>query len=419
MPEKPRLSRKSQTVKISASAPQISTAPEHLPRASSQSSPKDELAQACRRLEKLAKRDRSLARHLTRAEQEVARRQESLALVGRYGSDVLLRLGRDGKIVEVSPSSQALLGIDPESVKGRALYELVAKEEWELLRRYLQSVLRGGGEQGLLIHLEAPGSCPRPLDLQCRAVFQPQAQAAEIVGIARLRPTEPAAGLPGDLPLRLAHELKQPLTALAIAARALGQLVRNQEIEPEELVQAIDQLAAQAERAGELAKRMRLLASGGLSRREPVALADLVQGAVRLLKTELAREQVALTLELPKTLPRITVDAIQLEQVLVNLIRNAVEAMTDVAVGQRHLTISASQEGDEVVIMVSDTGRGLSPNMAERLFVPYQTTKPHGMGLGLAVSRAILQAHAGRIWAQPAAGSGTTFCLALPFSGES
>ena len=182
-----------------------------------------------------------------------------------------------------------------------------------------------------------------------------------------------------------------------------------------ELVQTIDQLALQAERAGELVRRMRLMAGGAHKGGwKLVAIKDLVQNALSCCQVELKNGQIAVELHIAADLPKIKMDEIQLEQVLANLIRNAVEAMADVPPAERVLILAASRQGGEAVIVVTDTGRGLSPAIAGRLFQPYQTTKAQGMGLGLAISRAIVQAHAGRLWVEEARGPGATFCLSLP-----
>jgi PAS domain S-box-containing protein len=350
------------------------------------------------------------------AEQEVWRREEMLALVAQHGSDMLFRLSRDGRFLELSPAGQALLDLAPEAVAGRSFQEFVVREECERWRRYTQSVLRGTVAEGVLVHLERRCG-PKPLEVHCRAVANPRTHRLEIIGIAHPHPVlATAAKSPNDLAFSLAHELNQPLTALAIAARACSQLTRGQDVSPEELVDAIDQLAVQAERAGELVRRLRQLAGGGGPCHATIAIHELTQSALRMLTADLAREQVSFKLHIPEAIPNITVDRIQMEQVLVNLIRNAIEAMSSVPVDQRVLTIAAYLEDAEVVMAIADTGQGLSPAIAERLFQPYQTTKAHGMGLGLAVSRAILQAHAGRLWVAPAGGPGTTFCLALPLA---
>jgi PAS domain S-box-containing protein len=368
-------------------------------------------------LDKAVKASRALARNCARAEQELRRREETFALIAQHGSDLVFRLSREGKFLELSPTCHALLGADPATFQGRSLQELVPLEELEPLRHYFQSVLHGPVAAGMVIHLLNRDGPARELELHCRAVPHPQTQVLEIVGIARMQPPRQAAAAPADdLASSLAHELNQPLTALAIAARACSELARGRDVDMQEMVLAIDQLAVQAERAGELVRRMRQLAARVTPRWTSVSLEDLTHDAVRMLKSDLLRDQVSIRLHIPGELPKISIDRIQIEQVLVNLIRNALEAMCEMPVDQRVLTIGASVQDAEVVMSIADTGRGLSPAIAERLFQPYQTTKPQGMGLGLAVSRAILQAHAGRLWVAPAHGPGTTFCLALPLA---
>ncbi len=183
----------------------------------------------------------------------------------------------------------------------------------------------------------------------------------------------------------------------------------------EELIQTIDHLALQSERAGELVQRMRQMAGGGSKIGWLwVEVKDLMQGALDLCRLDLERGQVVVELHVAKDMPKIKLGRVQMEQVLVNLIRNAVEAMNEVPAAERILVMAASRNGGNLEIVISDTGRGLSPTMVERLFQPYQTTKAQGMGLGLAISRAIVQAHAGRLWLEAARGTGATFCLSLP-----
>jgi PAS domain S-box-containing protein len=415
MPERPRTERKQPT----AGGPRPSAnGPASRQRGETEDSDRvAELAKTRHQLEKALKMSRSLARNCARSEQELRRHEESFGLVARHGSDLVFRLSREGNFIELSPSGQDLLGISTGNAPGRSIQDFVARDDWEQLRGYFDGVLCGIVSDGMLVRLRQRGKRLQLIELFCRAIPHPQTQALEIVGTGRIRQPVPAAtAAADDLVFSLAHELNQPLTALAIAARACSQLTRSEEVGKQELTQAIDQLAEQAERAAELVRRMRQLAGRGVPSYSMIAVQDLVQGAVHMLAADLERARVSLKLHIPGALPNIKVDRIQIEQVLVNLIRNAIEAMSDTPMDQRVLTVTAQSQDAEVVVRVADTGRGLSPDIAERLFEPYQTTKPQGMGLGLAVSRAILQAHAGRLWVEPAGAIGTTFCLALPLS---
>jgi PAS domain S-box-containing protein len=420
MPEKSRASRRQEEAAVTGPTSENSrqgqtrAAPSGQPRSGDI---EERLAKTRQELDQSLKISRSLARNCARAEQELRRSEESLGLVLRYGSDLVFRLSRDGKFLELSPALQELLGYSPAMMGGRSLQNFVVREHHEALGRYFQNVLRGSCSDGLLLQLLHQDRSLRLFEMHCRAVPHPQTNALEILGIARPpRASEGATLSPQDLASSLAHELNQPLTALAIAARACSRLARAPEMDTKELIQAIDGLAAQAERAGELVRRMRQLAARGAPRWSVASLGDLLKGALKLLEGDLERERITTRLNVPEGIPKIRVDDVQIEQVLVNLIRNAIEAMSDMPADERILTLAVLPRDSEVVLTITDSGRGLSPAVAERLFQPYQTTKPQGMGLGLAVSRAILQAHAGRLWVEPAPGRGTTFCIALPLA---
>jgi signal transduction histidine kinase len=231
-----------------------------------------------------------------------------------------------------------------------------------------------------------------------------------------IRRRDESVFLSQNLLASLAHELNQPLTALAISARAASQLAGSGQAAMPEILQALDQLAAQAERAAELVHRMRQLAAGGTALLTLVDVAELAQNAMRMLERNINQGQVAARLHIEEPLPKIFGDSIQIEQVFVNLIRNAIDALKDVPVDNRSLTVSATAINAELIVRIADSGPGLAPAIAERIFEPYRSTKPQGMGLGLAVSRAIVQAHGGRLWVAPSGAPGTTFCLAFPFA---
>ena len=397
----------------------------------------EQLAKARQDLDKRIKISRSLARNCTRAEQELRRQEEGFALIRQYGTDLIFRVDRDGKIQDLSDACQALLGMDPATLVGRFFQDFVARAHQELLRRYFIQVLDHkdfeSAADGLVVSFQHPQRGPLRLEIFGRAVPHPQTQALEILGLARSAAPPPKPSPEDaleDLAASLAHELNQPLTALAIAARACAQLALDNDMDRAELAGAIEQLAVQAERAGELVRRMRQLAARDAGRRSTVTVPELVQKALHMLQADLEKDQVRVQLHLPEELPTLWVDRIQIEQVLINLIRNAVEAMQETPAKQRALTITATPAETEVVLAIADSGRGLSPDIAGRLFQPYQTTKVHGMGLGLAVSRAILHVHGGRIWVEPldisetsaslSAGPGRSpgavFCFTLPFA---
>jgi signal transduction histidine kinase len=153
--------------------------------------------------------------------------------------------------------------------------------------------------------------------------------------------------------------------------------------------------------------------------RLPLDLNEVIRGVVRLIHSEVVIKNVTVALDLESDLPPVPGDRVQLEQVILNLLINGVEAMAAVEDRSRELLIRSSRPaGGGALVMVRDVGIGLDPQQAERIFDSFYTTKPKGMGLGLSISRSIVEAHGGRLWASPNTGYGTTFQFTLPAAGE-
>jgi C4-dicarboxylate-specific signal transduction histidine kinase len=179
----------------------------------------------------------------------------------------------------------------------------------------------------------------------------------------------------------------------------------------------MEQVATQAERAGEIIRQLRRFVRKETPEREWVELELLIRSLLKFIQPELRKGGVKLTLDLASGLPTLWVHGIQLEQVLLNLTRNAIEAMQDNK-GERRLGISAYQEGGAVYLEVSDNGHGIDAVLQERLFTPFLTTKKQGMGLGLSISQGIIESHGGQMKLESAPGEGTRFTIMLPLRGE-
>jgi two-component system sensor kinase FixL len=230
----------------------------------------------------------------------------------------------------------------------------------------------------------------------------------------------------GEMAAALAHELNQPLAAVAgsvrAARRVLAASAPGRPPPPVEVRDALDLAFEQSLRAGQIIKRLRgfVTKGGEAETRRAEDLPRLVEEAAALALVGAEAHGVAVAFCLDPALPPVLADRIQIQQVLVNLLRNAVEAMADGEGrdgGRRHreLVAAAAPAGpDAVEVSVADTGPGLAPEIAERPFEPFASTKPGGMGMGLAISRGIVEAHGGRIWAEPNPGGGAVFRFTLP-----
>lgn len=211
----------------------------------------------------------------------------------------------------------------------------------------------------------------------------------------------------GELAASIAHELNQPLTAVVTHAYACREWLRNSPANIEKATATADKIILESTRAGAVVERVRSLFQKDAVIRESTDLNRLIRDLAQLLREEAIRHNAAIKLVLDEELPRAELDPIQIQQVILNLAANGMDAMAD-ASGKRELTISSEmQEDGGIHIMVEDRGTGLAPEAAARIFEPFYSTKPQGTGMGLAICRSIVEAHDGRIWASRSARGGT------------
>jgi two-component system, LuxR family, sensor kinase FixL len=220
----------------------------------------------------------------------------------------------------------------------------------------------------------------------------------------------------GQMTAALAHELNQPLTAIMNYVTAARRYVSSGDpAQAARGVDLIEKAAQQTARAGQIIKRLREFVEKRETPRAEQNLNAVVEEAIALAFAGAADAGVKVNLHLDPGIPLVSIDRIQVQQVLLNLIRNGIEAM--LGGPKREMTIATSHEGGAVEFSLSDTGSGLAPEVARRLFQPFVTTKENGMGIGLSICQSIIEAHNGRIWAAPNASSGTTFFFRLPVAG--
>jgi PAS domain S-box-containing protein len=219
----------------------------------------------------------------------------------------------------------------------------------------------------------------------------------------------------GQLSASVAHEINQPIAAVITNANAGLRWLGARRPNLEEVRQAFSRIARDGNRAGEVIDRIRALVRRAPPRRAPLDINEAVREVIALAQAEMRRNRIKLQTRLGDDLPHIAGDRVQLQQVTTNLIVNAIEAMSDVSEGPRELTIvSGAGSSTDVFVEVQDTGAGLDPANLDRLFQSFYTTKPDGMGMGLAISRSIVEAHGGRLSAAPNQPHGAVFRLTLP-----
>lgn len=226
----------------------------------------------------------------------------------------------------------------------------------------------------------------------------------------------------GEIASMIVHELNQPLTAIANFGEAARRLIEKGGEPPGRAAEFMEKSVAQAHRASEMIRRLRSFVSRGPSAMEPIAVNEVVRDAARLALIGAADQDIRTRFDLAEGLPEVSADRIQVQQVVVNLIRNGIDAMLEAQgdpPGDLGLVIeTACAEDGTVRVAVADTGPGVAPKVAADLFTPFATTKQGGMGIGLSVSKSIVEAHGGRIWVEPNVPRGSRFVFTLPVGGE-
>jgi PAS domain S-box-containing protein len=222
----------------------------------------------------------------------------------------------------------------------------------------------------------------------------------------------------GELTASLAHEVNQPIAAASMNASACLRWLEGETPNIEEARAAATRIVKDGTRAGEIISRIRLLFKKGTPQHDLVDVNEVIGEMIVLLRGETTRYSIAVRTELAADLPQVMGDRVQLQQVMMNLIMNSIDAMKD-ANGTRELAIKSQRaENEEVVVSVTDSGVGLPPQQADQIFSAFFTTKPHGTGMGLRISRSIIESHGGRLWAADNSPRGASFCFTLPAKAE-
>jgi len=221
----------------------------------------------------------------------------------------------------------------------------------------------------------------------------------------------------GVLAASIAHEVNQPLGAIVTSAASCARWLAAQPPDIEKARRSAERIERDGQRAGEIIHRIRALVKRDAPRREWLDLNETILEVIALTRDEVRRNDIALETRLAQDLPRAQGDRIQLQQVILNLIVNALEAMSTMGHQPRQLTIASMNDGPrEVRVEVRDSGPGVAPDRAEKLFDAFYTTKAEGIGMGLSISRSIIEAHGGRLWATANEPHGAVFRFSLPLA---
>lgn len=343
---------------------------------------------------------------------------------------------RSGRITYVNPAFCRMVGLTQEQLVGLAPpMPYWDPAELEHTADMHERVLRGEGPpEGFELRFRRPdgtlfdvliyesplidakgahvGWMASILDITERKQAEERAKAQE----ASLQRTARLVTM-GEMASTLAHELNQPLAAISSYAAGSLNMIRSGRAKPEELDSALEKLGAQARRAGQIIRRVHDFVRKSEPRIVACDAEPILRESVEFAQAEARKHKISLRLDLPPSLPPVAADPILIQQVLLNLIRNGAEAMAQTRRQDRVLSLSAAPNGEAVQIRVEDRGAGVPEALRERLFEPFVSTKPDGMGMGLNICRSIMELHKGRLEVSPRAGGGTVFTLQLPLAG--
>jgi two-component system sensor kinase FixL len=344
--------------------------------------------------------------------------------------DGVLTIDASGRIQSINPAVERLLSHQSHQLLGRDISELIEgvpdllrrlklaarspdsdAGRWELNARrgdgstfpvelsVTRFDLLGAGQYVVIIR-----DITSRLDAEARS----RRHEAELAHISRV-------SLAGEMAAGLAHELSQPLTAITAYARGCLRLLRGSVTEPALLNEGMTEVVRQGERASDVLDRLREFVRGGEFRRARTALEPLIDAAVGLIRADAMRQDVEIAIRIEAGLPAVLADRIQIEQVLLNLLRNAMDAMEEINTGRRSIVIEARRNSRHAVeIAVLDSGPGISEEVADTIFDPFVTTKPLGMGMGLSISRSIIESHGGSLRMTRNVPCGAIFSFDLP-----
>jgi len=368
---------------------------------------------------------------LKQAEQALRVSEEKFRGIAERSSEILYHADRDGYLTYVSPAVEAILGYRPEEVLGRHLGEFVCEQDRPRALKVLSRQLRQGMvEHGRyrLIHrsgrLVTAESHTSPIDT-AQGVAGVQGAVHDITAECdaeeRLRVTEEQLShlarlsTLGEMIAGIAHELNHPLYAIQNLAKACRNVLgRGPVADTGELSDWCERIAAAATQAGAVVKNLRDFSRRSEFHREPAPLRGILEESLALLAYQTRRHNVTLTLDIEEDSPVVNVDRIRIQQVLVNLIRNACEAIALAGTPKREVIVQARTAADRVMVSVIDTGPGLPEHLGNQIFEPFVTTKRDGMGLGLSISMTILEGHESKLQSFSNPHGGATFQFELP-----
>ncbi|MGO9918974.1 MAG: ATP-binding protein [Isosphaeraceae bacterium] len=373
-------------------------------------------------------------RRRNRAERKFAQSERNLHMIADSLPVLIAYVDRAQRYVFANRAYEARIGVEVGGLRGRELREVLGNELYQVVRPYVERVLSGEP-----VTFAAEQKLPRGQRLAFEAIYVPDKDDWSavrgffglVVDVTDRKLAEQEARqlkdelahaaritTMGEMTAALAHELNQPLAAILSNAQAATRFLGAPDPDLEEVRDILHDIAADDTRAGEVIRRIRSLVKKAPADLRPLDLNAILKEVIRLLHSDAVIRGIVVLNELDPDLPEVRGDRIQLQQVVLNLLLNAFDAMRDGLASDRAVIVRSRQVDSEVLVTVSDRGSGILPDEMDRLFEPFRSSKPGGLGMGLSISRSIVASHGGRMWAENNATRGATFGFSLPVCVE-
>ncbi len=367
-------------------------------------------------------------------EQNLRESELRFHLLAENATDIISRQAPDGTYLYASPSCKTLLGYSPEELVGCSAYKFLHHDDISKLRKALTRRKDHFQHQTLTYRIRRKDGDYRWFESNIRIVRDDQSRTIREIQSASRDVTDrildKKARLRGqqlahvfrlstmeEMASGMAHEISQPLAAIVNYTQGCVRYLQNDNHDSTQLVEIMKKAVAQAERAGEVIHRLKNFFCKGQIFRSPCKVNSLLRETVSLIRSDLNNAKTKIDFELDKSVPLISADKIQLQQVVLNLIQNAIEAMNETDMKARRIKIRSNPADlHNIEIVINDSGPGFSKELVHKVFQPFFTTKAHGRGMGLAICRSIIEAHGGKFTINPNSNNNSWIRFTLPIN---
>lgn len=375
-----------------------------------------------------------MASQIEQSERKLRESELRFHLLAENATDMISRHTPDGTCLYVSPASKTALDYEPDKLVGSNIFKILHNDDHVKIKKaftrrrdlpmnktIIFRIMRNGGEfrwfeSNVRLIMDENNRHVNEIQLASRDVTdrildkKARLRGQQLAHVFRLSSMEEMAS-------GMAHEISQPLAAIVNYTRGCVRHLENVEYDREQLVRVMEKAVQQAERAGEIIQRLKNFFCKGQLVKTPCKINNIVRETTALIKHELTVSKTKIDFEFDKNVPVIFIDKIHIQQVLLNLIQNAIEAMTEARVKDKRVSIQVAVTPENVEIKISDSGPGFPKDLIHKVFMPFFTTKAHGRGMGLAICRSIIEAHGGQFTINPKTPLGNSWIrFTLPLS---